>query len=138
MPAATSGSADEDGLVRAILADPHDGLARSAYADWLEERGKPLHAQLYRGARDVDQERKLTGRLDEAIRAGYPDSRAGSLDMSRGVLGGGVLEMYMKTSAFISQKFQACAGEILREFHVVRVFLSGTTKDWAKVGDAPA
>src|SRR5262249_26326480 len=66
------------------------------------------------------------------------DSRAGRLELSSGVLGDGVLQMHMPPSAFISKKFQACAADIFREFHVVRVFLSGKTKDWAKVGDAPA
>ncbi len=131
-------SADEDGLIRAILADPHDTLARAAYADWLEERGKPVHAQLYRGVKKVDQERKLTGQLDKAIKKAHPDSRAGTLYLNRGVLAGRVLQMKMPPSAFISKKFQACAGEILREYHVVRLVLSGTTKDWTKVGDAPA
>src|SRR6185369_12536161 len=35
------GQGDEDALVRAILANPWDTLARSAYADWFEEQGKP-------------------------------------------------------------------------------------------------
>ncbi len=43
-----SAPADEDGLVRAILADPWDGLARSAYADWLEENNDFHHAGLMR------------------------------------------------------------------------------------------
>jgi uncharacterized protein (TIGR02996 family) len=131
-------SADEDGLVRAVLANPHDGLARSAYADWLEEQGKPIHAELYRGAESVERESKLTAQLDDAIREAYPDSRAGTLSMSRGMLGGGILQMYIAPSAFISKKFQACGEALLREFHVVRVFLSGKTKDWTMVGDAPA
>jgi len=41
-------SADEDALVRAILADPRDDLTRDVYADWLEEHGRPLHASLVR------------------------------------------------------------------------------------------
>jgi uncharacterized protein (TIGR02996 family) len=42
-------SADEDGLVRAVIADPWDELSRSAYADWLEEQGEAEHAALMRG-----------------------------------------------------------------------------------------
>jgi uncharacterized protein (TIGR02996 family) len=38
--------ADEEGVVRALLAAPWDGLARSAYGDFLEERGDLLHAQV--------------------------------------------------------------------------------------------
>jgi uncharacterized protein (TIGR02996 family) len=131
-------SADEDGLVRAVLANPHDRLARSAYADWLEEQGKPLHAELYRGTRTVERERKLAAQLDDAIREACPYSRAGTLDMSRGMLGGCILQMHMAPSAFISKKFQACGAALLREFHVVRVFLSGITKDWTKVGNSTA
>ncbi len=42
------GDADEDGLIRAIWADPWDETARLVYADWLEERGSPLHAAILR------------------------------------------------------------------------------------------
>src|SRR4029079_18415576 len=31
---------DEDALLRAIDAEPHDDLPRLAYADWLEENGQ--------------------------------------------------------------------------------------------------
>jgi uncharacterized protein (TIGR02996 family) len=44
----TVGASDEDGLVRAILADPSDGLARDVYADWLEEHGAVQQAELLR------------------------------------------------------------------------------------------
>ena len=33
-----------DGLVRRILAEPRDALARLVFADWLEESGDPGHA----------------------------------------------------------------------------------------------
>jgi uncharacterized protein (TIGR02996 family) len=31
----------ETALLQALAEDPHDDLARSVYADWLEERGDP-------------------------------------------------------------------------------------------------
>jgi uncharacterized protein (TIGR02996 family) len=126
-------SADEDGLVRAILADPHDLLATSAYADWLEERGKPLHAELYR-LRDGDFQRKkrLLEKLGEPLFAAFGTYGAANPDWRDGVL-----QMSADLIAFVSKKFQRASG-VLREQHVVRVCVSGKTKDWTKVGDAPA
>jgi uncharacterized protein (TIGR02996 family) len=60
-PAPLLGTVDEDGLVRAIWADPFDEVPRLAYADWLDEQGKPLHAALLRAAPGEREE--VAGRL---------------------------------------------------------------------------
>ena len=40
---------DEDALIRAIIAAPADDAPRLVYADWLDERGQTLRANLIRG-----------------------------------------------------------------------------------------
>lgn len=39
---------DDLALLRAIAADPNNDLPRLVYADWLDEHGDPLHAELIR------------------------------------------------------------------------------------------
>lgn len=39
---------DRDALLRTILLDPADDVARLVYADWLEEHGEPLRAAFIR------------------------------------------------------------------------------------------
>lgn len=39
---------ERDALMRAILANPDDDLPKIVYADWQEEHGDPLHAELIR------------------------------------------------------------------------------------------
>jgi len=39
---------DRDALYRAILANPADDTPRLAYADWLEENGRPEEAEFLR------------------------------------------------------------------------------------------
>lgn len=41
-------TADEAALLAAVSADPADALASLAYADWLEEGGRPLRADAWR------------------------------------------------------------------------------------------
>jgi uncharacterized protein (TIGR02996 family) len=40
--------ADEQGFLKALDEDPKDVAARLAYADWLEEHGRPYRAMLQR------------------------------------------------------------------------------------------
>ncbi len=40
---------DDEGLIRALIADPDDDVPRLVYADWLEEHGRPERARLIRG-----------------------------------------------------------------------------------------
>lgn len=39
---------DHDALLQAIISNPEDDLPRLVFADWLEERGRPLRAELIR------------------------------------------------------------------------------------------
>ncbi len=68
----THGTADEDALVREILADPSDAVARSVYADWLEDNGRPHHAELARFPTERDDERIDTDEYWEKARAAAP------------------------------------------------------------------
>ncbi len=128
-PAAVIGAAEEDGLVRAILADPHDGLPRMAYADWLEEQGKPLHAELMRLPR-------AKGPRHEALLAEIAKALAGST--LKVELLGGLISARVMLRSFISKKFGDSAPAWLRGQHVTEVRVQGDTIDWAKVGNAPA
>jgi uncharacterized protein (TIGR02996 family) len=49
LPGVAPGS-EEDRLLRGCLLAPEDDLARLAYADWLEENGRPDHADLIRNS----------------------------------------------------------------------------------------
>ncbi len=134
-------SADEAALVRAILSDPHDGLTRSAYADWLEEQGKPRHAELQRmrptrmlnvwllPAAEWQQQRDLVAEIARPI----DPWTCGAPHMGDD----GLLEITMASQVFSFGPFQERAA-CLRDNHVSRVCLDGDSEDWAAVGNAPA
>ncbi len=128
-PAAVIGVAEEDGLVRAILADPRDVLARSAYADWLEEQGKPLHAELLRLPPGKG------GRAGEIL-AEIAETLAGSTLSLESL--GGLLSARVQLRSFVSRKFGDNAPAWLRGQHVTELHIKGSTRDWATVGAAPA
>jgi len=128
-PPMVIGAAEEDGLVRAILADPRETLARSAYADWLEEQGKPLHAELMRLPPGKSP------RAD-ALLVEIAKPLAGSTLAVE--LMGGLISARVMLRSFISKKFGDSAPAWLRGQHVTEVQLHGDTIDWAKVGNAPA
>jgi uncharacterized protein (TIGR02996 family) len=71
------GPVDEAGLVRAIIADPDDIVARRVYADWLEEHGAEQLAELVRlccedrGAH-IARYNSLTRSLKQAVVATAP------------------------------------------------------------------
>jgi uncharacterized protein (TIGR02996 family) len=129
------GPADEDALVRAILADPFDDLARAAYADWLEEQGKPLHAELQRlPPAKEERRRQLVEEVGtpafqafDCDTAGYP-----YLDSD------GLLTVPMQLQGFVAKYFQARAISCLSEHHIERLALAGKLKDWARLAAAPA
>jgi uncharacterized protein (TIGR02996 family) len=135
-PSHTIGQTDEDALVRAILADPYDELARAAYADWLEERGKPLPAQLLRlPAEEITaRSQPIIDQLRPAISAAFASDGAGGATAQPV---SGLIDVPMQMFAFIGKSFQSRAASLLREQHVAGIDLEGTTKDWTKVGNAP-
>lgn len=53
------GMTERDALLRAILVDPADDVARLVYADWLEEHGEPLRAAFIR-AQVAEPDRAVT------------------------------------------------------------------------------
>jgi uncharacterized protein (TIGR02996 family) len=123
------GSAEEDGLVRAILADPRDALARNAYADWLEEQGKPLHAELMRLP-------PSKGERAKAILAEIAKALAGSTLTVESL--GGLVSARVMLRSFVSKKFGDNAPAWLRGQHVTELRIKGSIKDWSRVGAAPA
>jgi uncharacterized protein (TIGR02996 family) len=125
-------SADEAGLVRAILADPHDGLARAAYADWLEEQALPLHAELMRLPLPP------RGRLPvEALRTGIIAALSGGSGVHPNRGDDGLLLVLVQMRVFRMKELQRLGPAALREQHVIRLLLDGQTKDWAAVADSP-
>jgi uncharacterized protein (TIGR02996 family) len=121
-----SDSADEDALVREIIADPWDALARSVYADWLDENGKPHHAGLVR-----DPGAGLPEQIRADVEGVFP----------RGVQAAhvaGMVSVRVDLRLFLTKKFQSAAPAWLRANHITRIRPGGNTKDWAKLGDAPA
>jgi uncharacterized protein (TIGR02996 family) len=132
-PGQAVGDADEDGLVRAILADPWDGLARFAYADWLEENDSPLHAELMRLPPGDGGTRKILDALAGPILGSLPGGDKATLAQEHGLL----VVFRMQLRAFLSKRFQQEGPAWLRRHHVARIVLIGATKDWRRVGDAP-
>ncbi len=127
------GPRDEDGLVRAILADPWDDLARSAYADWLEEQGKPLHAELLRLPRTEEARRRHI--VTQLSQAAYD-----AMDCDGGGIPApgedGLLEVRSMLISFIGRKSQLRLTSSLREHHIERVILEGRLTDWSRLADA--
>lgn len=115
---------DEEALVRAIWADPWDDLARSAYADWLEEHGKPAHAQLLRLPRKAAKQRgeALAGLLP-CLRDGFPGAelQASAPD--------GLLRARFGVEDFLSRRFEREGRDWLQRHHVVEVELTGELEE---------
>lgn len=67
---------DQQTLLAAIVADPADGLAWLALADWLEEDGQPLRAELLRLTRKEctdDDQRRIVELLAGGVRPCVPE-----------------------------------------------------------------
>lgn len=115
-------SADEDGLVRALFADPWDELARNAYADWLDDHDAPLHAALMRAG-------------NSPVRAGLYKSLRGRLHQTFSqfaldvITPSWLLGALMPTSTFLSPHFQSIGAEWLQSNHVAYVGLGGPAYD---------
>src|SRR5262245_38511745 len=126
-------TSDEEGMVRSLLVDPWDELSRSAYADWLEERGDVLHAELDRLSPSSPD---LMGRaaaedgriahLAEQARAGL---KSGFVEYR---LEGGLFWATVQMKAFLTKAFQSAGPAWLRRHHVAHLFVNGATKDWAR------
>jgi uncharacterized protein (TIGR02996 family) len=123
-------SSDEDGLVRALLADPWDELARSAYADWLDDHGEALHAEVLR-ARGTPRRVEATNRIRERMRETFAQF---SLDVIRP---SGLLFVTMPTVTYLSPQFQGIGADWLRRNHVAVLSLGGRSGDWAGVVESP-
>jgi uncharacterized protein (TIGR02996 family) len=126
-----TGPTDEDGLVRALFAAPHDELARAAYADWLQENGSPLHARLLRlPPRDPGREEIL-----EAI--GRPI--VGAFRHFNMVVGeeDGLIHVCLPLRFFLVKAFQRDGPAWLPHNRISNLMLFGESKDWTRVGGTP-
>jgi uncharacterized protein (TIGR02996 family) len=130
--AASVGASDEDGLVRAILADPSDGLARRVYTDWLEEHGAARQAELMRLPPGEKKRRgTLLKALRQAVDAAFPYEGL-TIEEDNGLLS---VTVSMRT--FLKKSFQEAAPKWLDEQHITWVRLVGQSKNWGKVGATP-
>jgi uncharacterized protein (TIGR02996 family) len=131
-PGEVVGQVEEDGLVRAILADPWDELARSAYADWLDEQGSPLHAALMRLPPEDRGAGRILEELAPTILGPLPGSDRPALQQE-----GGLIVVRVPVRAFSNKHFEREGPGWIRRNHVCRIQLTGTTKSWGRIADAP-
>ncbi len=117
------GVADEDGLVRAIWADPFDEVPRLVYADWLEEQGRPLHAAILRSP--PGERKALASRLDAELRADTP------WPFQCWVTPEGLIRVSIPVRSLRSKGFERYGPAWLRRHHVAEVAPDGTPSDWA-------
>jgi uncharacterized protein (TIGR02996 family) len=130
-PARGVGDADEDGLVRAILADPFDEVARLVYADWLDDHGCPDHAALMRRTDNAGRLRQCLERVRRGIQAEFIDVPIKTFEED------GLLLVRLPLRALLTKTFERDGPAWLRRHHIAWAAPQGETKDWAKLGDAP-
>jgi uncharacterized protein (TIGR02996 family) len=116
------GAADEDGLVRALWADPFDELPRLAYADWLEEQAAPLHATILRAP--PAERARLAGPLFAAMNGDAPFPFQGYLAEE------GLVCVSIPVRSLRSKACERDGPAWLRRHHVAEVSPQGTPSDW--------
>lgn len=124
------GGADEDALVQDILADPWDQLARSVYADWLEDHGRPHHAELARAPTTRDDQRVDEEGYWQKARAAAPKPAVRIIHRR------GFAAAQMSARDFLSRPFQADGPAWLRSNHITWLELESAT-DWANLSAVP-
>jgi uncharacterized protein (TIGR02996 family) len=117
------GEADEDGLVRAIWADPFDEVPRLVYADWLDERGSHLHAAILR-ARGAERSKHW-----EALVAHMQGSTPWEFMPS--LSGEGLVGVVMYVRSLRAKTFQRDCPAWLRRHHIVKMTVWGASGNWA-------
>jgi uncharacterized protein (TIGR02996 family) len=131
------GTADEDGLLRAVVEDPDDDVPRLVYADWLEENGQAQRAELLRLQCDParvepsPREKELAQALSAELLAGL-----GGL-VERCTFERGMPRLEVGMRVFQSRAFQELAPDWVRRRRVHGLLLHGTTRHWQKVADSP-
>jgi uncharacterized protein (TIGR02996 family) len=122
-PVPLVGKADEDGLIRAIWADPWDDLARAAHADWLEEQGNPLHAAILRAPSDKRDD--LTEQLATLMRKDAPGKFELRLEVE------GLIRIKVPVRTLRLKKFEQNSAAWLRKHHVAEVIPDGRMRDFS-------
>jgi uncharacterized protein (TIGR02996 family) len=120
-PVPQLGQAEEDGLVRAIWADPFDEVPRLVYADWLDEQGKPLQAAILRAAPAEREE--PANRLAALMHEDAPCKLKVALTED------GLVRGIISARALRSKPFERDGPAWLRRHHVAEVILEGKTSD---------
>jgi uncharacterized protein (TIGR02996 family) len=124
------GDADEDGLVRAIWADPWDEVARNVYADWLEEKGKPHHAALLRARKPKEREAALR-RAQAVAQADAP------CPLELVATEEGLLRVRVRLRPLRSKACERDGPAWLRRHSVAVIVPVGEASDWAALFAAP-
>ena len=122
------GDAAEDGLVRAIWADPFDEAVRAVYADWLEEHGSPEHAALLREA--GDERMRTFQRIEARMKEDAPGTFTAWFT-NDGLIAAGVPVRSLRSKAF-----ERDGPTWLRRHHVAEVRPDGTPRDWTPLFSA--
>lgn len=121
---------DEDRLLQAILSAPEDPLPRLAYADWLEEQGETVRAQLLRLGANADPEwvahstPTIPPELTRAVHHARFDR--------------GLLTVQVQMRGFLAKSFQKVGPHWLNAVRCFQLDLHGSTINWAKVAAMPS
>jgi uncharacterized protein (TIGR02996 family) len=124
------GKADEDGLIRAIWADPYDDVARAVYADWLEEQGKPHHAARLRATTDKEREKAMRQITASAMKEAPCALTLACTDE-------GLVRIQVSVRSLRTKGAERDGPAWLRRHHVAEVALEGTPRVWAALFAAP-
>jgi uncharacterized protein (TIGR02996 family) len=121
---------ENEGLVRAVLADPWDELSRNVYADWLEEQGEALLAELAR--RPPAPSRRLDKTpVGDALLSGCPPVQMALFHQ------GGFPSVRIGMAAFRTKACQTGVPGWMKANRITGLELDGQTKDWAKAANSP-
>jgi uncharacterized protein (TIGR02996 family) len=124
------GEADEDGLIRAIWADPYDDVARAVYADWLEEQGKPHHAGRLRATTDKEREKAMRQITASAMKEAPCSLTLAATDE-------GLIRVQVSVRSLRTKGFERDGPVWMQRHHVAEVALEGTPRVWAALFAAP-
>lgn len=117
------GDADEDGLVRAIWADPFNESARAVYADWLDDQGSPDHAALLREVGPIQQ--RTFERIEARMKEDAPTSFSAWLTEDD------LIAAAIPVRSLRSKAFEKDGQSWMRRHHVAEVRPEGTPRDWS-------
>lgn len=122
VPVPTSSHADEDGLLQAMIAAPHDPVPRLVYADWLEEQGEADRAALLRA--------------ESPTLTSLPLPKKWANTLLYATLRQGLLHIAGQMRGLLHKDFGEEGAAWLQRQRVYHFHLKGKTKDWSKIAHA--